>query len=398
MKATRHNGRAGIHGVYDAKHNDRQFNIENSEHIDTKRAAQNLYWDCYQGYCLPENPTDRQFTFSEVEKTYYYEHYSEYTHAQNKRNEAARHPERNRNTNDLLTNNKTCPEETIYQLGNIDDTVPPAMLAKIATEFFDEFEKRYGSHIHIIDWALHLDEATPHIHERHVFDARNQYRELCPQQEKALKELGFQLPEPTQKKSKKNNRKLLFDAECRNLFLQICQENGVEIDTEPIYGGQKYLEKQDYIIENQKRRIAIKEQALKEITLRLEAEETFVNEVAEIAYNKACDAVTEIVKTKTVQHDLKVIDDYGKWVIEKDSKLSDNSKNIAVKVVNAIKATIEKASLDLLGHLVKFLQEPEQKKKGIGQVRVSVAGRLQKAKEQVAEQKIDKIISPKKAR
>lgn len=34
MKATRHNGKSGKHGTYDAKHNDRRFDVENSEHID----------------------------------------------------------------------------------------------------------------------------------------------------------------------------------------------------------------------------------------------------------------------------------------------------------------------------------------------------------------------------
>jgi len=34
MKLTRHNGRAGKNGVYNPKHNDRRFGIENSEHID----------------------------------------------------------------------------------------------------------------------------------------------------------------------------------------------------------------------------------------------------------------------------------------------------------------------------------------------------------------------------
>ena len=46
MKLTRHNGRArqyiaGKNGVYNPKHNDRRFDIENSEHIDTERAKQN---------------------------------------------------------------------------------------------------------------------------------------------------------------------------------------------------------------------------------------------------------------------------------------------------------------------------------------------------------------------
>lgn len=37
MKATRHNGRSGKHGTYDAKHNDRRFDVENSEHTYTDK-------------------------------------------------------------------------------------------------------------------------------------------------------------------------------------------------------------------------------------------------------------------------------------------------------------------------------------------------------------------------
>ena len=43
MKATRHNGRTGKHGTYDAKHNDRRFDVENSEHIDAERTKFNVY-------------------------------------------------------------------------------------------------------------------------------------------------------------------------------------------------------------------------------------------------------------------------------------------------------------------------------------------------------------------
>ena len=38
LKLTRHNGRAGSHGTYNPKHNDRSFNLANSEHIDPERA------------------------------------------------------------------------------------------------------------------------------------------------------------------------------------------------------------------------------------------------------------------------------------------------------------------------------------------------------------------------
>ena len=243
MKASRHNGRSGKHGVYDVKHNDRDFDVEHSEHIDSERTKQNVYWDCYQGYSFAGSSQERQFNFTEIERAYYYEHYSDFVDAQNERNEQARHPERNRTIDDVLKNNKTCPEESVIQLGNIDHAVTPDVLAKVSAEFFDEFNKRYGSHIHILDWALHLDEATPHIHERHVFDAKNKYGELCPQQDKALEELGFELPDPAKKKGKYNNRKMNFDAECRKLFLEIAQRNGVQVECEPVYGGAGYLEK-----------------------------------------------------------------------------------------------------------------------------------------------------------
>ena len=234
-------------------------------------------------------------TFTEIEKAYYFEHYGDHVDAQNERNEKAGHAERNRTTDDVLKNNKTCPEESILQLGNIDCSVTPDVLAKVVAEFFEEFEKRYGSHVHILDWALHLDEATPHVHVRQVYDALNKYGELCPQQEKALEELGFELPDPTKKRSRFNNRKMCFDAECRKLFLDIGQKNGVELEYEPEYGGASYLEKQDYIIENQQKRIAKMQAALDDITLKVLDMENMVEQIADDAYEKACEVVADTV-------------------------------------------------------------------------------------------------------
>ena len=38
MKLTRHNGRSGKNGTYNPRHNDRRFDVENSEHIEADRA------------------------------------------------------------------------------------------------------------------------------------------------------------------------------------------------------------------------------------------------------------------------------------------------------------------------------------------------------------------------
>ncbi len=79
--------------------------------------------------------------FEKIERIYYYEHYADHVQAQNERNEKNRHTERNRTVDDLLTNNKTCPEESIYQIGTVEESVPGKLLAKIAVEFFAEMEE-----------------------------------------------------------------------------------------------------------------------------------------------------------------------------------------------------------------------------------------------------------------
>lgn len=360
MKATRHNGRSGKHGTYDAKHNDRRFDVENSEHIDAERTKMNVYWDCYQGYSL-QNDKDEQarFTFTEIEKAYYVEKYSDHVDGQNERNRKARHYDRVKTIDAILENNKTCPEETLLQLGNMD-------------------------------WALHLDEATPHIHERHVFDAVNQYGELCPQQDKALEELGFELPKPNEKKGKYNNRKIVFDEECRKLFISICQNHGLTIDVEPVYGGASYLEKQNFIIMNQKKRIEEKQAVLDGLVMKIEDVNAVIEEAVDLAYEKACEVVTKRVKEETVKHDVDVVKDYGELLQQQPKdKLSDKSKSVASKVVNAIVAKLEKASQALLGNIISALNEPKNKVKAKGQIkeqaRVSIQAKLKEKQKQVME-------------
>lgn len=141
------------------------------------------------------------------------------------------------------------------------------------------------------------------MRERHVFDCQNQYGELCPQQEKALEDLGIPLPDPSKPKGRHNNCKQTFDAMCREILFQICERYDLQLDCEPIYGGKVYLEKNDYIIEKQKQVMAEKEQALSEITMKLEDAESLVEEIADTAYEKACEVIAETVFAETQKQD-----------------------------------------------------------------------------------------------
>ena len=331
LKLTRHNGRAGAHGTYNPKHNDRSFNLANSEHIDPERAKGNIYWDCFHGFRSaldPQDPDDLAATFSDVERQFYETHYTAFVESQNERNAKIRHTERNRSIPDLLSSRKTCPEETIYQLGTLDEHASAEDLLNIVTEFIEEFKAKYGDHVHVLDWALHLDESTPHIHERHVFDCENKYGEVAPQQEKALEALGFDLPDPDKPLSRRNNRKITFDAACRKMLFEIAKRHGLELEEEAEYGNRKYLEKQDFILAKQKEQLAAQQNRLDELTLKVSDMETLLEDVSAAAYDKAVEVVTDVVRTETRKEDMRMIEDTKKWVLSPERKAPQSHERV----------------------------------------------------------------------
>ena len=85
MRATIHNGRTSKDGAYNTKHNDRQFDIRNAEHINPERVKDNRYWN-WTG-----NP---ETTFEAAEQAFYERHIRKHLDAQNARYKAQRHAER----------------------------------------------------------------------------------------------------------------------------------------------------------------------------------------------------------------------------------------------------------------------------------------------------------------
>ncbi len=403
MKLTRHNGRSGKNGTYNPRHNDRRFNVENSEHIDAERAKKNVYWDCYRGVTFfesREKDEEHDFSFEEVERVYYNEHYSDHIEAQHARNAKTRHVERNRTVEDLLKNKKTCPEETIYQIGNIEETVSPEELLIVASTFFGELEKRYGEYFHILDWALHVDEGTPHIHERHVFDCENKYGEICPQQEKALEKMGIPLPEPDKPKSKANNRKKTFDAMCRELLLDICDNRKLYLDKEPEYGGRDYLEKQDYILMKQKEQMATQkeqitqqEQTLEELTLKIEDVEMLIDEVSNVAYDKAVEVVTDKVREETQKEDLTLISDYKKWVTSSERNIPKDKRDFVGKCLDVVQNKLVKSAQKVLNIVKATMMNPKVKAESKEEIKKkaksSVLDKLYQHRDAIANRKTD---------
>ena len=436
MRVTKHNGRSGKNGVYNPKHNDRSFNAEASEHIDPERMKQNIYWDWVRGYSSWEdhNPAEDvlDLRFDAIERSFYYSQYDDFCEAQNERNRKSGHSRRNRSTEDLRHSKKTCPEESLIQIGTREEHVSGEVLLEIAKEYFAEYERRFGEHVHILDWGLHVDEATPHIHERHVFDCENAYGEIAPQQEKALEALGIPLPFPDQKSSRTNNRKVMFDSICRTMLIDIAKQHGLQLEEEPIYGGREYLEKQDYILMKQKEKLQLQEREMEqtkkqlreasvdlletkvelrektaeladtgqqvaqqasrldELTLRIDDVDALLEEMAENAYDNAVLAVTQTVRDETRNSDFAIIEEHRRSVMQ-DPKYTEQGKTFAAKILDGLMEKFRGFTERITARLDAMLHDPATREKNIERIREqakpSVLGKLHRMQAELREER-----------
>lgn len=223
MRATIHNGRTSHLGAFTPKHNDRNFNIKNAEHIDPERVKNNRYW----------NWTGKEISFEDAEITFYEKHISAHLEAQNARYRAQRHAERAKTMDEYRRSPQTCPEEVILQIGKLGDTIPADMMARIIQEQINWEQKQFPG-VRVLDVALHMDEqGAPHIHERRAWVYTDKDGNTAISQNKSLEQMGVELPNPDRPRGRFNNRKQTFSKRCREHLLQICKEHGLEIEEIP---------------------------------------------------------------------------------------------------------------------------------------------------------------------
>ena len=297
MRLTAHNGRAGKNGAYSAKHNDRNFDVRKADHIDTDRSADNRYWCCY-----------KDMTFEDAEARYYERHFRDVLDARNERYIAQRHPERVRTMDDYRTSEKTCPEETITQIGAKGDTVDPKTLWAVVIEHIRWQQKQYPN-VKLLDVALHVDEeGAPHIHERKVWVAHDKDGHETVGQAKALAEMGIDAPDPSKKCGKYNNSKMTYTAECREHLFEVAKEHGLDLEREPKERSMSGLSLEEYKARQEEERARQAQQELKQAQeqIRLQQAELarISSEMEQVRENtsKAEKAL------KTAQNSLKQID------------------------------------------------------------------------------------------
>lgn len=234
------------------------------EHLDTEKgkAAQMggllATWHCYQA----AGGWMAKMDFSQVEDFFYNRNFEDGLHYQNMKYKKKGNYDRIRDMNEYRESVKTCPESTLYYLGDRYHNAGADMLRLAVVEFLAWREQEYPQ-VKTLDWALHIEDGAPHIHERHAWIAHDEAGNLIVSQEKALEEMGVPRSDEakyqadmaaarkiTDKKQRErrvsqinryNNRKMTYSERCREKMIEIARSHGIEIEDKPREAGQKGL-------------------------------------------------------------------------------------------------------------------------------------------------------------
>lgn len=264
-----HSGKKGSKGVYNVRHNDRTADCQDG-HIDAMRSSHNRYIN-YAG----------KGDFIEGEREYYKRTFSKFCNERNARYK--RHGiKRCGTTEDYRKSSRSCPTETILQIGNMQtmkdlryclsanelDELMRRLLIKAFKHFMRALSKYERNHT-ILNCALHMDEAgCPHLHMRsclHYYDESVSAEKISAN--KALECMGFERPDLSRPEGRYNNRLISFSSFQRETWIE-CLKKALEeiqakypqynkaieilsdIELDPL-SSQKTIDKNEYIIEHQ---------------------------------------------------------------------------------------------------------------------------------------------------
>lgn len=261
MRGSRHNGRWGSE-----RHNGRDFDLAKSGHIDAQVSAGNTYWAWDDGPMVG------------CELRYYEEHFWQALTAQNERYRKKGNHDRVRTMEEFMQARQHRPEETIMQIGTMADGVDPEEFGEMVDEFLEweqNWAEQHGQPFALLDAAIHVDEASPHAHIRRVWQYKDADGVLHVGQNKALAAAKVPLPDPTKPEGPKNNRKMVYDAMCREKWLDICEEHGYEVERLPDASRSAHIPKEQYqAIQDALAALEAREEAVRQSEARLKLRES----------------------------------------------------------------------------------------------------------------------------
>lgn len=286
-RVTSHSARTGRNGVFAAKHNDRNFDISKADHINPEMSKYNIY----QVYKMPGEPDG--MNFEEHEKYFYRNNFRRYLTDKNKRYKNQRHEDRCQTMEDYRRSPRSCPDEIIFQFGNKDDHVSPEQLQIITDEVMGYLTDKYPN-FHPLDMALHVDEATPHIHLRGVWMATDEHGLPMVSQSKALEEMHVERPQPDLPSGRHNNAKMTFSSDLRAEYERVCEHCGFKVNRERLEASKVGLDQMQYKLNQEKEKSAAMEAVIASKSQKLDE----LEEIYTRTYNSADLAIKALKKAQ----------------------------------------------------------------------------------------------------
>lgn len=273
MKITNINGRVDK----SSRHNDRNFDVSQSDHIHAERSIDNKYYT-YDG--------DLSKSFLEKEKEFYSDHFSDFLEERNERCIKNRHPDRVITIDQYHRNDFSKPEEKILQIGNLNESASQDVLWEVTKEYIKRFNDLYGEHCQIVTAALHVDEATPHVHIKRVWMADDKNGNKYVSQTEALEQMDFTRPDMSKPEGRYNNAKMTFTKVDKSLFRSIALEHGIEIEKDNP-GTKEHLSVLDFKKQERLREVNELSNTIEELTSVTRSLEDELDVLYQIVMNSA---------------------------------------------------------------------------------------------------------------
>lgn len=239
MRATTHFARTTRGGkAFSVKHNDRNYPAElTPDNVVAEKSKENVYHICY----LPGEPAEAIQTFEQHEKWVYANYLGEFFKKQNEKHTKARQKNRIKTSDEFRKMSRYCPEEVLWYVGQRGNSATAEQLETMARNQI-EWEETTFPGLKYLDWAVHVDEmGAPHVQARRIWTYQSDGI-VAVGQNKSLEQMGVALPNPDEKITQENNRKITYTAESRAYWIQQAENLGYEIEKKPRKTGGKTLQ------------------------------------------------------------------------------------------------------------------------------------------------------------
>ena len=175
-------------------------------------------------------------------------------------------------------------------------------------------------------------------------------------------------------------------------IIQLQKEKIKQQDTEFANNSDRIF-KQGDLIEEQKNQ-------LEKLTLEIDDIESLLQDVSDVAYEKAVEEVTNEVMIKTRQDDIQLIEGTKNWIDQPQRKASEKEKNYAKNRLDGVIKKIMKA-MTAVQTVKDSLLQPKTKVKVVNEIkekaRPSIMSRLAEKKKELAEREANKKNDLKKS-